>query len=32
MNMKFIANIYSKLVEDISAASIYTEPIALWEI
>lgn len=32
MNMKFIAKIYSKLVEDISAVYIYTEPIAFWEI
>lgn len=28
MNKKFIANIYSKLMEDISEAYIYTEPIA----
>lgn len=28
MNMKFIANIYFKLVEDIPAAYIYAEPAA----
>lgn len=31
MNMKCITNIYSKFLEDISAAYIYTEPIAFWK-
>lgn len=29
--MKCIANTYSKFMEDISAAYIYTEPITVWK-